>query len=214
MRTGASRGGFHRLRLRFPEAPPAGLRREDISTELILIRRDDSRPKITINVPWYGGGMSFGSTNIRPLLGKARVAKAFHGFTCTGEGGYPERFTPYKDHVITQVATGLFGVREETIQRARIIEFKYAQGAKPGLGGHLLGDTKVLPSAPMNFRSTQAVNSPMTTPARKNGSSGHTSRFQDNRPRFHQKTTSNAAGRVAITPLDSKPNTNSSKAAT
>jgi len=42
--------------------------------------------------------------------------------------------------VITQVATGLFGVREETVQRARIIEFKYAQGAKPGLGGHLLGD--------------------------------------------------------------------------
>ena len=84
--------------------------------------------------------MSFGSTNIRALLGKARVAKAFNSFTCTGEGGYPERFIPYTDHVITQVATGLFGVREETIQRARIVEFKYAQGAKPGLGGHLLGD--------------------------------------------------------------------------
>ena len=47
---------------------------------------------------------------------------------------------PYADHMITQVATGLFGVREETIKRARIVEFKYAQGAKPGLGGHLLGD--------------------------------------------------------------------------
>ncbi|MFQ6114929.1 MAG: FMN-binding glutamate synthase family protein, partial [bacterium] len=42
------------------------------------------------------------------------------------------------------IATGLFGVREETIERARIIEFKYAQGAKPGLGGHLLAD-KVTP---------------------------------------------------------------------
>ena len=84
--------------------------------------------------------MSFGSTNIRVLLGKARVAKAFNTFTCTGEGGYPDRFIPYQDYVITQVATGLFGVREETVQRARIIEFKYAQGAKPGLGGHLLGD--------------------------------------------------------------------------
>ena len=29
---------------------------------------------------------------------------------------------------------------EETIQYAPIVEFKYAQGAKPGLGGHLLGD--------------------------------------------------------------------------
>ena len=73
-------------------------------------------------------------------MAKARAAKAFNTFTCTGEGGYPERFMPYDDHVITQVATGLFGVREETIQRVPIIEFKYAQGAKPGLGGHLLGD--------------------------------------------------------------------------
>ncbi len=137
---GGSGGGFDRLRFRVPSAPPAALRREEISTELVLNRRNDSRPKITIDVPWYGGGMSFGSTNIRVLLGKARVAKAFHGFTCTGEGGYPDRFIPYADHVITQVATGLFGVREETIQRARIVEFKYAQGAKPGLGGHLLGD--------------------------------------------------------------------------
>jgi len=120
--------------------PFSALRREDISTQLLLNRRNDSRPKVSIDVPWYGGGMSFGSTNIRALLGKARVAKAFNTFTCTGEGGYPERFVPYKDHVITQVATGLFGVREETIQRARIVEFKYAQGAKPGLGGHLLGD--------------------------------------------------------------------------
>jgi glutamate synthase domain-containing protein 2 len=38
----------------------------------------------------------------------------------------------------------LLGIREETIQRAPIVEFKYAQGAKPGLGGHLLGD-KVTP---------------------------------------------------------------------
>ncbi|MEW6567701.1 MAG: glutamate synthase-related protein [Chloroflexota bacterium] len=47
---------------------------------------------------------------------------------------------PHADWVITQVATGLFGVREETLLRARLIEIKYAQGAKPGLGGHLLGN--------------------------------------------------------------------------
>jgi hypothetical protein len=31
-------------------------------------------------------------------------------------------------------------VREETIQRVKIVEFKYLQGAKPGLGGHLFGE--------------------------------------------------------------------------
>ena len=147
--TGASGGGFDRLRFRFPPCPPADLRREEISTELLLNRRNDSRPKLKIDVPWYGGGMSFGSTSTHVLLGRARAAKAWNTFTCTGEGGYLDRLIPYKDHVITQVATGLFGVSEETIQRARIVEFKYAQGAKPGLGGHLLGDKNTPPVAAM-----------------------------------------------------------------
>ena len=138
---GASGGGFDKLRFVFPKVPARGLRRSAISTELQLNRREnDGRPKLKCDVPWYGGGMSFGSTNIRALLAKARVATAWNTYTCTGEGGYPDRFIPYADHVITQVATGLFGVREQTIQRAPIVEFKYAQGAKPGLGGHLLGD--------------------------------------------------------------------------
>jgi glutamate synthase domain-containing protein 2 len=74
------------------------------------------------------------------MLSRVRAAAALKTFCCTGEGGYPEELIPYDDYVITQVATGLFGVREETIKRVRIVEFKYAQGAKPGLGGHLLGD--------------------------------------------------------------------------
>ena len=136
---GETDGGFDKLYFEFPKETPADLKRENISTELELNRRNDSRPSVKIGIPWYGGGMSFGSTNLAALLSKARVAKAFNSFSCTGEGGYPDRMIPYKDHMITQVATGLFGVREETIQRSRIVEFKYAQGAKPGLGGHLLG---------------------------------------------------------------------------
>jgi glutamate synthase domain-containing protein 2 len=96
--------------------------------------------KIDIPIPFYGAGMSYGSVSEQVMVSRARAAKAWDTFTCTGEGGYPEGLVPYKDHVITQIATGMFGVREETIQRAPIIEFKYAQGAKPGLGGHLLSD--------------------------------------------------------------------------
>jgi glutamate synthase domain-containing protein 2/formate hydrogenlyase subunit 6/NADH:ubiquinone oxidoreductase subunit I len=138
--TGASGGGFDRLRFKFPENPAVELQDEDIDTSIVLNRRDDGRPQVKIDVPWYGGGMSFGSVSNVTQLSKARAATAFNTFTCTGEGGYMERMMPYDDHIITQVATGLFGVREETIQRVRIVEFKYAQGAKPGLGGHLLAD--------------------------------------------------------------------------
>jgi glutamate synthase domain-containing protein 2 len=137
---GQSGGGFDRLRFKFPETPPVALDDDEIDTGIELNRRNDGRPHIRIDVPWYGGGMSFGSVSNIVQLSKARAAVALNTFTCTGEGGYMERLRPYDDHNITQIATGLFGVREETIQRVRIVEFKYAQGAKPGLGGHLLGD--------------------------------------------------------------------------
>jgi glutamate synthase domain-containing protein 2 len=148
-RLGNSGGGFDRLRLRLPEQvdPSISFRdnEDEISTAISLNRRNDGRPQVRIAVPFYGGGMSFGSVSINTMLSRARAAEAWDTFTCTGEGGYPAPLQKYDDHMITQVATGLFGVREETIQRVRIVEFKYAQGAKPGLGGHLLGD-KVTPA--------------------------------------------------------------------
>jgi glutamate synthase domain-containing protein 2 len=159
-RTGRSGGGIDRLRFAFeldartwpphddwePYAPYASpdtkLEACDLypwDLSLDLNRRDPSRPRLPIPHPWYGGGMSFGSVSLQTMLARAWAAQYWGSFTCTGEGGYPDALIPYADHMITQVATGLFGVREETIQRAPIVEFKYAQGAKPGLGGHLLG---------------------------------------------------------------------------
>ena len=84
--------------------------------------------------------MSYGSISLNVMKGRAMAARKIGTLTCTGEGGYPDELIPYSDHIITQIATGLFGVREETIRRAPLVEFKYAQGAKPGLGGHLLGE--------------------------------------------------------------------------
>jgi glutamate synthase domain-containing protein 2/ferredoxin len=163
-RHGASGGGFDRLRFKFevPEVFGEGPGRRaatgeastptdaaHIDTSLDLNQRADGRPQVHIDIPVYGGGMSFGSVSIHTILAKARAMTAWNSFTCTGEGGYHDRLRPYDDHVITQVATGLFGVREETIQRVRMVEFKYAQGAKPGLGGHLLGDKNTPPVARM-----------------------------------------------------------------
>lgn len=135
---GASGGGFDRLSFKLPEVSQRP-DPDEICTAIDLNRRG-SGSKIRIPIPIYGGGMSFGSVSVFTMVARAKAAKMWDTFTCTGEGGYPEALIPYKDYVITQIATGLFGVREETIQRARIVEFKYAQGAKPGLGGHLLHD--------------------------------------------------------------------------
>lgn len=149
-RVGNSGGGFDRMRIRLPEREETSFPFEgEVSTAVALNRRGDGRPQVRIGIPFYGGGMSFGSVSLNTMLARAKAAEAWDTFTCTGEGGFPEPLRRYDDHMITQVATGLFGVGEETIQRVGIVELKYAQGAKPGLGGHLLGDKVTPPVARM-----------------------------------------------------------------
>lgn len=143
-RIGASDGGFDRLAFAFelerdprhsPWEDPAGF-----DLRLRLNRREPGRPDLTLPLPWYGAGMSYGSISLPVMLARARAAQRLGILISTGEGGYPDELQPYADHIITQVATGLFGVSEATIQRTPLVEIKYAQGAKPGLGGHLLGN--------------------------------------------------------------------------
>ena len=136
--TGGSGGGFDKMLL--AATLPQVKQTEGPIDLTIPLNRRETGPKVSLSLPVYGGGMSYGSISLNVMLGRAMAAKEIGTFTCTGEGGYPDELIPYSDSIITQVATGLFGIREETIHRARMIEFKYAQGAKPGLGGHLLGE--------------------------------------------------------------------------
>lgn len=136
---GNSKGGFDLLAF-CPPAVNVQIMPEEVDLTTVLNRRRDFPVKLEIPVPFMGGGMSYGSISLAVMLGRAMAAQRLGTFFSTGEGGYPDQLVPFKDHVITQVATGLFGVREETVQRARLVEFKYAQGAKPGLGGHLLAE--------------------------------------------------------------------------
>ena len=137
-KTGNSGGGFDVLGWK-SHAGVAKIDEDSVDLSISLNKRHEGR-KIEIPLPIYGGGMSFGSISLNFMVARARAARKLETYTSTGEGGYPDQIVPYRDHVITQVATGMFGVREETIQYAPIVEFKYAQGAKPGLGGHLLAD--------------------------------------------------------------------------
>ncbi|MGH7453753.1 MAG: glutamate synthase-related protein, partial [bacterium] len=109
--------------------------------------------------PIDGADMSLGSIGWRLTLSRYISSMILKRYVGTGEGGYPlekaERLYPYfpnLDHatvrwlcrqleawVATQAATGYFGVTEDTIKRARKLVLKFAQGAKPGLGGHILG---------------------------------------------------------------------------
>ena len=149
-RTGDSGGGFDILGWKNFDDHSINIRDVDLS---IPLNRRSAGKKIQIPLPIYGGGMSFGSISLNFMLARVRASKKLGTYTSTGEGGYPDEIVPYRDHVITQVATGMFGVREQTIQYAPIVEFKYAQGAKPGLGGHLLADKVTMNVAKMRESS-------------------------------------------------------------
>lgn len=138
-RVGNSGGGFDVLDFKFLEKRKWLGANVAIDLSIPLNRKAEDA-QIVIPIPFYGAGMSYGSISEQVMLSRAKAARAWKTYTSTGEGGYPASVVEYKHNVITQVATGMFGVREETIQYAPIVEFKYAQGAKPGLGGHLLGD--------------------------------------------------------------------------
>jgi glutamate synthase domain-containing protein 2 len=138
-RTGNSDGGFDLLDFKY--LPQEAWLAEDVKVDLsIPLNKRGFEKEISIDLPIYGGGMSYGSISEQVMLARVLAAEEWNTFISTGEGGYPSTLVKYKDNIITQVATGMFGVSEETIKHAPIVEFKYAQGAKPGLGGHLLGD--------------------------------------------------------------------------
>ncbi|MCS5537914.1 MAG: glutamate synthase-related protein, partial [Candidatus Poseidoniaceae archaeon] len=124
--TGKSNGGFDRLDFKFIPEPEWLEHGEHLDTRLNLNRRDDGRQQLTPDLPIYGGGMSYGSVSVNVMMARARNAKRWNSFMSTGEGGYPSELYEMKENIITQVATGYFGVEEKSIKATPIVEFKYA----------------------------------------------------------------------------------------
>ena len=96
------------------------------------------------------GAMSYGSIGKEAHETLAIAMNRIGGKSNTGEGGEdPSRYKllpngDSKNSAIKQVASGRFGVTSEYLVKAREIQIKMAQGAKPGEGGQLPG-AKVYP---------------------------------------------------------------------
>ncbi|MFI5181515.1 MAG: glutamate synthase large subunit [Thermoanaerobaculia bacterium] len=96
------------------------------------------------------GAMSYGSISQEAHEALAIAMNRIGGKSNTGEGGEdPARYEPIpngdsKNSAIKQVASGRFGVTSQYLVKARELQIKMAQGAKPGEGGQLPGH-KVYP---------------------------------------------------------------------
>jgi len=117
--------------LRFAPSQPVPL--EEVEPETEIVKR------------FATGAMSYGSISGPAHETLARAMNRLGGMSNTGEGGEdPRRFEPLPDgdslcSYVKQVASGRFGVTTLYLVKARDIQIKIAQGAKPGEGGQLPG---------------------------------------------------------------------------
>ncbi|MSU57701.1 MAG: glutamate synthase large subunit [Pedosphaera sp.] len=108
------------------------------------------------------GAMSYGSISKEAHETLAIAMNRIGGKSNTGEGGEdPERYVlepngDSKNSAIKQVASGRFGVTSLYLVKAKELQIKMAQGAKPGEGGQLPG-AKVYPWIAKVRHSTPGV---------------------------------------------------------
>ncbi len=141
-------------------ASPLDKYREDCDVSVIIGEETADYP-IELNIPIVFGAMSFGALSKEAKMALAKAAYKMRTIANTGEGGaVPEEYPlvhgfnsleelktsvkanpHYSDggYLAVQWSTGRWGVNLDFLQNADAVEVKIGQGAKPGMGGHLLG---------------------------------------------------------------------------
>ena len=97
-------------------------------------------PNFELAMPLMIGHMSLGSISYNACQAIYQAARELHILAGSGEGGLHPDFYEYAPNIITEVASGRFGVDLNYLNNAAGIEIKIGQGAKPGHGGHLPGE--------------------------------------------------------------------------
>ncbi len=117
--------------------PPIDSYREACKTSVVLGDRFAENP-IEIDTPIMIGAMSFGALSKEAKIALAIGSSKVGSIANTGEGGMLPEERHYADKLIAQYASGRFGVSASYLNNAEAVEIKIGQGAKSGMGGHLL----------------------------------------------------------------------------
>ena len=122
---------------------PVDKYREVCNTSVILGTRYAEKP-LELATPVLIAGMSFGALSEESKLAMAKGTSLVGSLANTGEGGMLPGERELADNLTVQYSSGRFGVSADYLNVADAIEVKIGQGAKPGMGGHLLAE-KVSP---------------------------------------------------------------------
>jgi len=119
--------------------PPIDHYREPCFTSVTIGGRYAERP-LKLDAPIIIGAMSFGAVSKETKIAIAKAAAKLGIAVNTGEGGLLIEERENASILITQYASGRFGVSAKYLQSADAVEIKIGQGAKSGQGGLLMGE--------------------------------------------------------------------------
>ena len=109
---------------------------DEVDTAVVLGKK--AAKPVKLAVPILIGAMSFGALSKEAKIALARATAKAGSMANSGEGGMLEEERAEARHYTLQYSTGRFGINGHTLAKADMVEIKIGQGAKPGLGGHLL----------------------------------------------------------------------------
>lgn len=121
----------------------------------VVIGEDTCEKPIVLKLPFVWPAMSFGALSKEAKMALAIGAAMTGTAANTGEGGllpeetwlsrgYTDETFRHKEwepggYLVIQWSTGRWGVSADYLNSGDAVEVKIGQGAKPGMGGHLLG---------------------------------------------------------------------------
>jgi glutamate synthase domain-containing protein 2 len=114
--------------------------REKCDTKTVIGNNALVEKPLVVEIPILIGAMSYGAISKEAKIAIAKATQVVKTAVDTGEGGLlpEERENAHK--LIVQYSTGRFGVSVDYLNAGDAVEIKIGQGAKPGMGGHLLGE--------------------------------------------------------------------------
>jgi glutamate synthase domain-containing protein 2 len=109
----------------------------DVGTGLVI--GPEAKKPLALEIPLFVSDMSFGALSEEAKVALARGAELAGTAICSGEGGMLPEEQSENSRYCYELASAMFGYREELLARVQAFHFKGGQGAKTGTGGHLPG---------------------------------------------------------------------------
>lgn len=112
-----------------------------VATELVI--GPEARKPLLLKIPLFVSDMSFGALSEEAKIALATGAELAGTGICSGEGGMLPEEQAANSRYFYELASAMFGYKEELLSRVQAFHFKGGQGAKTGTGGHLPGSKNI-----------------------------------------------------------------------